>query len=86
MTTTPAGAAASGGRVKGRVRGTVVLVGAGLGGSLLAILLGRAGYTVRGFEMRSDPRRGPGIRRRRRRHAQLHSRIPAKRQISWKVL
>jgi len=37
-------------------QGTVVLVGAGLGGSLLAILLGRAGYTVRGFELRPDPR------------------------------
>ncbi len=40
-------------------RGTVVLVGAGLGGSLMAILLGRAGYTVRGFELRPDPRHGP---------------------------
>ena len=37
---------------------SVVLVGAGLGGSLLAILLGRAGHTVRGFEMRPDPRKG----------------------------
>src|SRR5262245_49013338 len=37
----------------------VVLVGAGLGGSLLAILLGRAGHTVRAYEMRPDPRRGP---------------------------
>src|SRR5262245_61990839 len=40
-------------------RGTVVLVGGGLGGSLLAILLGRAGYAVRGIEMRPDPRAGP---------------------------
>ncbi|MCZ6695278.1 MAG: NAD(P)/FAD-dependent oxidoreductase [Acidobacteria bacterium] len=38
--------------------GTVVLVGAGLGGSLMAILLGRAGYRVRCFEMRPDPRAG----------------------------
>jgi kynurenine 3-monooxygenase len=37
-------------------KGTVVLVGAGLGGSLVAILLGRAGYRVRGFELRPDPR------------------------------
>jgi kynurenine 3-monooxygenase len=36
-----------------------VLVGAGLGGALMANLLGRAGYAVRGFEMRPDPRRGP---------------------------
>ncbi len=48
--TPPAAGSAGGGR------GTVVLVGAGLGGSLLAILLGRAGYTVRGFELRPDPR------------------------------
>jgi len=40
-------------------RGTVVLVGAGLGGSLLAILLGRSGHAVRAYEMRPDPRRGP---------------------------
>ena len=51
--------AAGRGRDQVSGRGAVVLVGAGLGGSLLAILLGRAGYTVRGFEMRSDPRRGP---------------------------
>jgi kynurenine 3-monooxygenase len=40
--------------------GTIVVVGAGLGGSLLAILLGRAGYSVRGFDLRPDPRQGPG--------------------------
>ena len=40
-------------------QGTVVLVGAGLGGSLLAILLGRAGYAVRGFDLRPDPRSQP---------------------------
>jgi kynurenine 3-monooxygenase len=44
--------------------GTVVLIGAGLGGSLMANLLGRAGFAVRGFEMRPDPRKGaaPGGR------------------------
>ncbi len=42
----------------GADRGTVVLIGAGLGGSLMAVLLGRAGYRVRGFEMRDDPRAG----------------------------
>ena len=45
----------------GRGQGTVVLVGAGLGGSLMAILLGRAGYAVRGFELRPDPRAGPPV-------------------------
>jgi len=40
-------------------RGTVVQVGAGLGGALMSILLGRAGFAVRAFEMRPDPRRGP---------------------------
>ncbi len=48
-------ASASGGPGKG----TIVLVGAGLGGSLMAILLGRAGYAVRGIDLRPDPRRGP---------------------------
>lgn len=44
--------------------GTIVLIGAGLGGSLMANLLGRAGFAVRGFEMRPDPREGaaPGGR------------------------
>jgi kynurenine 3-monooxygenase len=41
-----------------RGKGTVVLVGAGLGGSLMAILLGKAGYAVRGYELRPDPRTG----------------------------
>jgi kynurenine 3-monooxygenase len=45
--------------VSGGVNGTVVQVGAGLGGALMAILLGRAGFAVRAFEMRADPRRGP---------------------------
>lgn len=39
-------------------KGAVVLVGGGLGGSLMAILLGRAGYAVGGIEMRPDPRVG----------------------------
>jgi kynurenine 3-monooxygenase len=38
-------------------RTTVVQVGAGLGGALAALLLGRAGCEVRAFEMRPDPRR-----------------------------
>lgn len=38
---------------------TIVQVGAGLGGTLASIFLGRAGHEVRGFEMRPDPRRGP---------------------------
>jgi kynurenine 3-monooxygenase len=45
--------------VSGEARGTVVQVGAGLGGALAAILLGRAGLAVRAFEMRPDPRQGP---------------------------
>ncbi len=40
-------------------QGTVVLVGAGLGGSLMAILLGRAECAVRGFDLRPDPRSQP---------------------------
>lgn len=39
-------------------KGEVVLVGGGLGGSLMAILLGKAGYAVRGIEMRPDARAG----------------------------
>ena len=39
--------------------GSVLLVGAGLGGSLLSILLGRSGHAVRAYEMRPDPRQGP---------------------------
>ncbi|HYV84836.1 MAG TPA: NAD(P)/FAD-dependent oxidoreductase [Patescibacteria group bacterium] len=38
-------------------RSTVVQVGAGLGGALAALLLGRAGCEVRAFDMRPDPRR-----------------------------
>lgn len=38
-------------------RPAVVQVGAGLGGALAALLLGRAGCEVRAFEMRPDPRR-----------------------------
>jgi kynurenine 3-monooxygenase len=38
-------------------RPAVVQVGAGLGGALAALLLGRAGCEVRVFEMRPDPRR-----------------------------
>src|SRR6185503_3722047 len=37
-------------------KGTVVLIGAGLGGSHMSILLGKAGYAVRVFERRADPR------------------------------
>ena len=35
-----------------------VVVGAGLGGSLMAALLGREGYQVEVFERRADPRLG----------------------------
>ena len=38
-------------------RPAVVQVGAGLGGALAALLLGRAGCEVRAFDMRPDPRR-----------------------------
>ncbi|HET8948143.1 MAG TPA: NAD(P)/FAD-dependent oxidoreductase [Candidatus Polarisedimenticolia bacterium] len=38
---------------------TIVQIGAGLGGTLASIFLGRAGHTVKGYEMRPDPRRGP---------------------------
>ena len=37
-------------------KGKVVLIGAGLGGSLMTILLGKAGYSVRVYERRADPR------------------------------
>jgi len=52
----------SGGAADGaghRGNGDIVQVGAGLGGALLSIMLGRAGFTVRAFEGRPDPRRGP---------------------------
>ncbi len=39
---------------------TITLVGAGLAGSLLAILLSRRGYRVELYERRSDPRLNPG--------------------------
>lgn len=42
----------------GGPRGKVVVVGAGLGGTLMAVFLGRAGYRVDVFDRRSDPRRG----------------------------
>lgn len=38
---------------------TIVQIGAGLGGTLAAIFLGRAGHEVRGYELRPDPRQGP---------------------------
>jgi len=49
----------AGGGGGGGAKGAVVQVGAGLGGALMSILLGRAGFAVRGFERRPDPRRGP---------------------------
>ena len=42
----------------GRGRGTIAVVGGGLGGALAALFLGREGYEVRGYEMRADPRAG----------------------------
>jgi kynurenine 3-monooxygenase len=38
----------------------VTVIGAGLGGALMAIYLARAGYAVEVYEKRPDPRRGPG--------------------------
>ena len=42
----------------------ITIVGAGLGGALMAVFLGRAGHRVKVFERRPDPRRGaaPGGR------------------------
>jgi kynurenine 3-monooxygenase len=40
-------------------RGTFVVVGAGLGGALLAVYLGRAGYDVAVYDKRGDPRSTP---------------------------
>lgn len=37
---------------------TITVVGAGLGGALMAVFLGRAGHRVRLFERRPDPRKG----------------------------
>ena len=42
-----------------RERTKFVVVGAGLGGALMAIYLGRAGYEVEVYEKRGDPRVGP---------------------------
>ena len=39
---------------------TITIVGAGLGGSLMAVFLGRAGHRVRVYERRPDPRTGVG--------------------------
>lgn len=43
---------------------SVTIVGAGLGGALMAVFLGRAGHRVRVFERRPDPRKGAGGRSR----------------------
>jgi kynurenine 3-monooxygenase len=43
-------------------RGSVVLIGAGLAGCLLATLLGRRGYQVTVYERRPDPRGAPVAR------------------------
>jgi kynurenine 3-monooxygenase len=37
---------------------SITIVGAGLGGALMAVFLGRAGHRVRVYERRPDPRRG----------------------------
>ena len=41
---------------------SVTIVGAGLGGALMAVFLGRAGRRVRVYERRPDPRKGVGGR------------------------
>jgi kynurenine 3-monooxygenase len=41
---------------------TVLVAGAGLGGALMAIYLARAGYDVRVYELRGDPRAAEGER------------------------
>jgi len=41
---------------------SITIVGAGLGGALMAVFLGRAGHRVRVYERRPDPRRGAGGR------------------------
>ena len=41
---------------------SITIVGAGLGGALMAVFLGRSGHRVRVYERRPDPRRGPGER------------------------
>jgi kynurenine 3-monooxygenase len=37
---------------------SITIVGAGLGGALMAVFLGRAGHRVRVYERRTDPRKG----------------------------
>ncbi len=41
---------------------TITIVGAGLGGALMAVFLGRSGHRVRVVERRPDPRKGAGGR------------------------
>jgi len=41
---------------------SITIVGAGLGGALMAVFLGRAGHRVRVLERRPDPRKGVGGR------------------------
>jgi kynurenine 3-monooxygenase len=41
---------------------SITIVGAGLGGALMAVFLGRAGHRVRVYERRPDPRKGPAGR------------------------
>ena len=41
---------------------TVLVAGAGLGGALMAVYLARAGYDVRVYEQRGDPRAAEGVR------------------------
>jgi kynurenine 3-monooxygenase len=48
--------------VSERVDETVLVAGAGLAGSLMAIYLARAGYQVKIYESRADPRVGDGPR------------------------
>jgi kynurenine 3-monooxygenase len=40
----------------------ITIVGAGLGGALMAVLLGRAGHRVKVYDRRPDPRKGGGGR------------------------
>ncbi len=49
--------------MEGRTR-SITIVGAGLGGALMAVFLGRAGHRVRVYERRPDPRKGAGGRSR----------------------
>jgi kynurenine 3-monooxygenase len=43
---------------------SITIVGAGLGGALMSVFLGRAGHRVRVYERRPDPRRGSSERAR----------------------